>query len=130
MVLCILTLEDGRLREERRKYRCKFCNLELYSKEECDLHQDKCDLNPNLLTDTKPISFVSFVASSTLKIVLLALAVLSPGFMYLFLLISHFPPPYDYVALGIFWIFIFGIPSVLAIVVDYMRKRGTGGHQV
>jgi hypothetical protein len=52
----------------------------------------------------------------------MGLAVLSPAAAYVLLLSYPRPPQYDYAALTIFWILIFGVPSVLAYVVDYVKS--------
>ncbi len=79
-------------------------------------------MNPNLLKDKSPFTFIRFVIWSTMKVAAMGLAILSPAAAYVVLLSYPKPSQYDYVALAIFWILIFGVPSVLAYVVDYVRS--------
>jgi len=104
-----------------KKYMCKYCGLEFYSKEKCLFHQEnECDFNPNLLRDKSTLSFILFLITSTLKVAGLAFLVITPAFLYLYLL--TLPYQYGYVAMAIFWIVLFGITTILASVVDYLRK--------
>jgi hypothetical protein len=106
-----------------RRYSCRYCDLQFDSEEECKFHEDKeCNLNPNLLKDEKPLTFAGFIISSTMIVVGLALVILSPVVIYIILL-SQFSSPLEYVALVLFWLLIFGVPTILATVVDYMRKK-------
>jgi hypothetical protein len=112
----------GHLCEKKERYSCRYCRSEFQSKEECRFHEENvCSLNPNLLKDKNPLVFVKFMIVSTLTVVAIALAILSPIIFYLALL-YFCPPPYDYIALGVFWAVIFGVPMILAIVIDYLRK--------
>lgn len=109
--------------EKVREYSCKYCGLEYHSREECHFHENnECDLNPNLLKDKSPFTFIRFVIFSTLKVAGICLAVLSPAAAYVLLLSFPRAYQYDYVALAIFWVLIFGVPSALAYVIDYVRK--------
>lgn len=106
-----------------KRFRCKYCGLDFQSREECHFHEtNECDMNPNLLKDKSPFTFIRFVIWSTLKVGAMGLAVLSPAAAYVLLLSYPRPPQYDYAALTIFWILIFGVPSVLAYVVDYVKS--------
>ncbi|MEM4733126.1 MAG: hypothetical protein QXD70_01190 [Candidatus Bathyarchaeia archaeon] len=111
---------------QKNRIRCKYCGLQFSLKEECIFHENnECELNPNLLKDKSPFTFIRFVIWSTLKVAAMGLAVLSPAVAYVFLLSIPRSSQYDYVALAIFWIIIFGIPSALAYAVDYIRKGQT-----
>lgn len=109
--------------EQSKKYSCRYCSLEFYSKEECKLHESKqCNLNPNLSSNESSFKFILSVIGFTLTVAGLAIITFSPTLIYLFLL-SGFPPPYDYAALAIFWTVVFGAPIIFAAAVDYIRKN-------
>jgi hypothetical protein len=117
---------EPNLPEIVKKYSCKYCGLGFRSREECNFHENnECDLNPNLLRDKSPFTFIKFVIVSTLKVMALCLAALSPAGAYVLLLSFPRASQYDYAALAIFWVLIFGVPSALAYAVDYVR-RGQG----
>jgi hypothetical protein len=97
--------------------------LEFSSKEECSFHENnECDMNPNLWKDKSPFVFIWFAFGSALKVVGLTFLVFSPAVIYVFLL-GSLSPQYGYVAFALFWIFLFGLLTVLAGLVEYMRER-------
>jgi hypothetical protein len=107
---------------DKKKYSCKYCGLEFYSKEECVFHQDnECDFNPNLLKDKSVLNFIRFLIASSLHVAGLAFLVITPALLYLCLLI-YLSPQHGYVAMAIFWIVLFGVTTILASIVDYLRK--------
>jgi len=113
---------DGGNLSKEKKYPCRYCDLEFSSKEERRFHEDnECDLNPNLLKDKNPFVFVWFAISSALKVAGLAVLVLSPAVLYIFLL-GSLSPQYGYIAFALFWILLFGLLTILAGIVEYMRK--------
>jgi len=63
-----------------------------------------------------------FAITSALKVAGLALLVLSPAVVYVFLL-ACLSPQYGYIAYALFLILVFGLLLVLVGIVEYMRKR-------
>ena len=115
-------------KSDRRKYLCKYCQMEFHSKEECKFHEEnECYLNPNLLKDKSTWNFILFIITSTFKVAGLAFLVITPALLYLSLL--HVPSRYGYIALAVFWIVLFGVITALASAVDYLRKRGRKSHK-
>lgn len=123
LVIKLLMMVAENLQEKAERYFCKYCRIEFQSEEDCRFHEENtCSLNPNLLKDKNPLIFVKFLIISALTVAALAFAIFSPIILYLILL-SCFPPTYSYIALGIFWVLIFGLPMFFAIVVDYISKK-------